>query len=139
MVVCRDRSRRVGRGPNNRRPPRGLEGIAMKITRIVLFGLVVLLPAASRADAPALPEDVRAALEKNARSLADLTVAGSRSRRLLAPAATAFAALGVRESEAEFTQRIRFELRLQGAKIREAIRYPAGQYNSGNGVNERSY
>jgi hypothetical protein len=111
----------------------------MKITRIVLLGLVVLLPAPSRADAPALPDDVRAALETNARSLDGLAIAGTRSRRMLAPAAKALAALGTGESESDFTQRVKFELRLQGTKIHESFRYPPSAYQSGNGVDERSY
>jgi len=100
---------------------------------------VVLLPAASRAEGPALPKDVRAALETNARSLTDLTIAGSRSRRMLAPAGKVLAALGTRESESEFTQPVKFELRLQGAKVHESFRFPASQYQSGNGLDEHSY
>jgi hypothetical protein len=111
----------------------------MKPTRIVLLVIVVLLPAASRAEGPALPKDVRAALETNARSLTDLTIAGSRSRRMLAPAGKVLAALGTRESESEFTQPVKFELRLQGAKVHESFRFPASQYQSGNGLDEHSY
>jgi hypothetical protein len=111
----------------------------MKITRIVLLVIVVLLPTASRAEGPTLPQDVRAALETNARSLTDLAIAGSRSRRMLAPAGKVLAALGTNEDESEFTQRVKFELRFQGAKVHESIRYPASRYQSGNGVDEHSY
>jgi hypothetical protein len=125
--------------PNGRRPTRGYRGIKMKTTRVVLLVLVVLLPASSRADAPALPDDVRAALEKSARGLDDLLIAGTRSRRMLAPAEKTLAALGTHETEAEFTQWMKFELRLQGAKIYESFRFPPSDYRSGNGIDEHSY
>jgi hypothetical protein len=48
------------------------------------------------------------------------------------------AALGTREPEAEFTQRVKFELRFQGAKIHESYCYPTSEYNSGYGVEDRS-
>lgn len=111
----------------------------MKITRIALPVIVVLLPAPSRADDPALPREVRAALENNARTLSDLTIAGTRSRRMLAPVGKTLAALGTLESEAEFTQPIKFELRLQGAKIYESIRYTRNPYQPPGELNESCY
>jgi hypothetical protein len=119
----------------------------MKITRIALpvivvmlpAAIVVMLPAASRADDSALPQEVRAALQKNARALTDLTIAGTYSRRMLAPAGKALAALGTLESEAEFTQPIKFELRLQGAKIYESIRSSRTKYQSEDQLDEICY
>lgn len=111
----------------------------MKITRIALLVIVVLLPGPSRADDPALPQEVRAALQNNARALTDLTIVGTRSRRMLAPAGKALAALGAPGSEAEFTQPIKFELRLQGAKIYESIRYTRNPYQSPDQLNEFCY
>ena len=111
----------------------------MKITRVILFVLVILSPTASRAQSPALPDDVRSALEKNARSLADLEISGTRSRRMLAPAEAALRTMGTLESEPSFTQRVRFELQLQGAKLHESYRYPPSQFHSGKDVEDRSY
>ena len=112
----------------------------MKITWVVLLVSVVGFPAPSLAADPELPQEVRAALEKNARSLTDLTIAGAKSRRMLASAAKALEALGTLEDEAAFTQSVRFELWLQGTKIHESFRYPPNPpYKSGKGVDESSY
>jgi hypothetical protein len=111
----------------------------MKITRIVLPVIVAMLPAPSRADDPVLPQEVRAALQKNAQALTDLMIAGTRSRRMLAPAGKALAALGTLESEAEFTQPVKFELRLQGAKIYESFRFPRTRGQLEDELNEFCY
>ena len=111
----------------------------MKIARVVVLVLATLPTAPLRADAPGLPDDVRAALEKNARSLSDLRIVGTRGRRMLAPAREALKALGTRQSEASFTQLMKFELRIQGAKLYESTSYPPGKYHSGDDLIEHAY
>lgn len=88
---------------------------------------------------PVLPGEVRAALEKNARSFDNLLISGARSQRLLAPAETVFKTFDIRETEGEFTQRTRFELRFQGAKYRESLHFPPGRTYSGTVVWESSF
>jgi hypothetical protein len=88
---------------------------------------------------PVLPGEVRTALEKNAKSFDNLLISGARSQRMLAPAETVLKAIDTREPESTFTQSVRFELRFQGAKFRESLRYPQGKYHSGNDVWEKSF
>jgi hypothetical protein len=111
----------------------------MKITRIALLVIVVMFPAPLRADDAALPQEVRAALQKNARALTDLTIAGTYSRRMLAPAGKVLASLGTLESEATFTYGVKFELRLQGAKIYESFHLAPSRLHSADELNERCY
>jgi hypothetical protein len=111
----------------------------MKIARIALPVIVVMLPAPLRADDPALPQEVRAALQKNARALTDLTIAGTYSRRMLAPAGKVLAAFSALESEASFTYGVKFELRLQGAKIYESFHLAPNRLHSADEVTERCY
>lgn len=75
---------------------------------------------------PLLPSGVQEALDRNAAILSNILITGERSRRFVAPADTALKTLQTLEPEAEFTQRLHFELRFQGPQFRESIEYTSG-------------
>lgn len=77
---------------------------------------------------PALPGEVRAALEKNAAALSDLRISGVRRQRLLGDAAAVLKIVAPRSTERDFTQEVAFELRLQGPRFAQSLRYPPGDF-----------
>ena len=111
----------------------------MKITRIALLMIISIHPAASRADDSELPQQVQSALQLNARAMTDLTISGIYKRQILDPAGNVLAKLGTLESEEEFTRPTEFELRLQGAKIYESVRYPINKDRSEYQLDELSF
>ena len=88
---------------------------------------------------PTIPEEIRTALENNAKIFSNIYISGARGQRMLESAGTVLKTFGSPESEADFTQRIQFELRFQDAKYRESLRYPPGRYHSGNDIQENSF
>ncbi|MEX0727121.1 MAG: hypothetical protein WD065_12670 [Planctomycetaceae bacterium] len=85
-----------------------------------------------------LPPNIRAALEANAESFANVRIDGYQERDFLVSTRVGLQEIG-RHSEHEFTQRVHFLLKVNRSRIYESIRYPAGEYHTGTEINERSF
>lgn len=75
---------------------------------------------------PMLPADVQAVLKTNASLFSSVLITGKRSRRLLAPVETVLKQFQIKDSEADFTKTLRFELRFKGPQFRESTEHPSG-------------
>jgi len=115
----------------------------MRIATSIIVLFATFATAASTQGAapspPRLPPKVQAALKKNASLFSNVLITGERSRRLLVPEEEALKTLQTLEPEAEFTQRLRFELRFLGPQFRESIEYLPGETSLHDMVLESSY
>ena len=106
------------------------------------FFVVFLTIASSRSDGsspPIPPPDAQAALNKNASLFSNVLITGERSHRPLVPVETVLKRFGTKESKADFTAILHFELRFQGPLFRESIEYPPGNTYTRNVVHEISF
>jgi predicted double-glycine peptidase len=107
--------------------------------KLLTIPFCATLFAASAKGDDSLPPNVQVALKKNAAFLSNIYIAGDRSRRFLAPAETVLKTFRTLESEAAFTQSLRFEVRFQGSQFRESIEYPPGVSNNSEKLLETSF
>lgn len=108
------------------------------IYRAIFTSTVVAL-AATTCGSAELPPEVRDGLETNAKLLQNVRLSGSMRRRLLDASEPSLLRLGCPPHISDFTQEVMFEILLKGRQMRESLRYPPGKYNSGNGVDQRSF
>lgn len=86
-----------------------------------------------------LPASVRAALRSNAEQISGLYIRGYHSRKVLGDSKIILENLGTLESEADFTEPLLFELRLDGNRLHEQLRRSPTNSSTDSGVNEFSF
>ncbi len=109
------------------------------VSMLFLILAVAVSGAGSSHQSVSLPAKVAAALRSNADQLAGLHVRGDYQHKLLGDPQEKLEQLGTLESEAEFTQRVLFQLWLGGDRLREQIRYPPSKHRPPDSVNETSF
>lgn len=86
-----------------------------------------------------LEPEVQSALAANAEALSELRIEGHRERRFLINANQGLKKIGTLATEKEFTQPVKFALKLQRDRLYESIKYPPGKYHTDTENNERCF
>lgn len=109
------------------------------ISTIIILCVVSMNNGNSDQQTVVLPSKVIDALRSNAKHLSGLHIRGQYQNNILGNPQETLKQLGTLESEAEFTQKVSFDLRLDRDRIHEEIRYPPGEYHSPDSVEHNSY
>ena len=112
----------------------------MRKAAFVTFTLLLAVPVkANDTTSPLLNQETRLAIEKNATAFSHLVIIAKRSAEFLVPAETALKTIDSRDTAAEFTQQVPFEIRFDDTKFRETIRFPPGKYVREKQLTEKSF